>query len=266
LDLVQVSAWRSHSWLQHGFSSRSGGTSTIYGGRSLNLGWTKDDDPARIAENRRLLVNAIVREPSERNLITLRQVHSTITHSVLPQSPPFTSADDRALIEGDGLMTSRPGQLLAIQTADCVPVILIDPRLRVVAAFHAGWRGTAAGIVESGVTQMVQDYGSDSSDLSAAIGPSIGACCYTVGEEVRSTFAARFPYADELFHQGRLDLWAANRRQLLSAGLSPAQIHIVGECTGCALDAAGERKYFSHRIDNGFTGRMMTCVGIAPEN
>ena len=103
------------------------------------------------------------------------------------------------MLEGDGLMTDVPGVLLGVGTADCVPVLVVDVEKRVVAAFHAGWRGTVARIVERGVAMMRREYGSRVEDLVAAVGPSIGACCYTVGEEVRSEFGGQFGYAEELF-------------------------------------------------------------------
>jgi hypothetical protein len=162
-------------------------------------------------------------------------------------------------------MTDVPGVLLGIQTADCVPVLVVDTKRRVVAAFHAGWRGTVAGIVEAGVAHMGQQYGSRGEDLVAAVGPSIGRCCYSVGQEVREVFEARYRYAGELFSRGKpehLDLWEANRRQLVEAGVSAEKIAVVGECTACAVVAEGRKKYFSHRGERGFAGRMMSAVGI----
>jgi YfiH family protein len=167
-------------------------------------------------------------------------------------------------------MTHLPGVLLGIQTADCVPVLVIDPGNRVVAAFHAGWRGTVARVVEQGIATMRAEYGSRPEDLLAAVGPSIGACCYAVGDEVRGEFAKALPYAEELFREeaganGRalhLDLWEANRRQLIEAGVKADKIVVVGECSGCAADDAERRRYFSHRMEKGFTGRMMSGVGV----
>lgn len=265
MDIVQIPGWEQYPWLQHGFSTRLGGVSTVYGtegGESLNLGWTKQDDPAFVAENRRRLLHAVA-GPQSPPAITLRQIHSTLTHLVAPGSGPFVSADGHALLEGDGLMTALPGVLLGIQTADCVPVMVIDLEKRAVALFHAGWRGTVAGIVEAGIGRMVREFASRPGDLLAAVGPSIGPCCYTVSKEVRTAFTEKFPYGAQLFQQDQLNLWEANRRQLLQAGVPPASITVVAECTGCARNAAGQRKYFSHRIDHGVTGRMMSVVGIA---
>jgi copper oxidase (laccase) domain-containing protein len=111
------------------------------------------------------------------------------------------------------------------------------------------------------------EYGSRGEDLVAAVGPSIGPCCYAVGNEVRGEFGAAFGYAGELFREVaaemRLDLWEANRRQLMEAGVGAERIVVLGECTACALDGAGRRRYFSHRAEKGFTGRMLSVVGVA---
>ncbi len=273
--MVRVPGWERLGWLRHGFSTRSGGVSTVYNSNdkdqtaavSLNLGWTKEDDPALVAVNRRLLAEAVGAGDAFARMITLRQVHGNGIHVVREGDGVFETAEGQALLEGDGLMTDRAGVLLAIQTADCVPVMVIDPERRALAVFHAGWRGTVAEIVAAGVSRMAAEFGSRAEQLVAAVGPSIGACCYTVGDEVRTAFAERFPYTDSLFAgdlpSDRLDLWEANRRQLAGAGVLPENITVIGECTGCARDAAGKRKYFSHRIDRGVTGRMMSLAGIA---
>ncbi len=258
LDVLQCEAWKSLDWLVHGFSQRKGGASTAYGVNELNLGFTVEDGRETVLQNReRLLDRLMLGERGTAELVTLSQIHSAVVHRV---------ADDKPAGPGDGMMTDREGKLLAILTADCVPVLLVDQGKRVVAAFHAGWRGTVQGIVQSGVAQMQAEFGSQAGELSAAIGPCIGACCYTVGEEVRSEFRSRFPYANELFTGGEkdgvalhLDLVEANRRQLLDAGLAAANIHVPGGCTGCQPD-----KYFSHRMSGGRTGRMMSVIGIRP--
>ena len=279
--LVQVPAFAALPWLRHGFSTRSGGVSTIYdpnGVGDLNLGWTRDDDPANVAENRRRLVAAA--GIPDAPLVTVRQVHTAqsliVADSVVAAS--FVNGEGRAIHEGDGLISGASGVLLGIQTADCVPVLVVDTDRRVVAAFHAGWRGTVARIVEHGVARMAAEFGSRPRDMLAAIGPSIGACCYTVGDQVRREFTEAFSYGEALFRHKtspaaegeapplHLDLWEANRRQLLDAGLAPEKITVVGECTGCAGlgdGSGGRRRYFSHRCEHGFTGRMMNVIGIA---
>jgi YfiH family protein len=272
--LVQVPAWKTQPWLRHGFSTRHGGVSTVYQPDSspnsdLNLGWTKEDEPDNVAVNRLLFVAAATGTAAT-PLFTLRQVHSAASLVVPGRSslPEFVNDEGRALREADGLITAVPGILLGIQTADCVPVLVADTRQRVVAGFHAGWRGTAAQIVERGIVEMVSSFGSRPEDMIAAIGPSIGACCYAVGEEVHTAFLRNFPYGEALFRRGsdsglHLNLWEANRRQLVDSGLTPESISLLGECTGCTGLPSG-RRYFSHRCEQGFTGRMMNVIGIDP--
>jgi YfiH family protein len=278
LEVVQVEAWSSLGWLRHGFSTRRGGISSVYGEKSLNLGWTKEDDGASVAENRRRFVRYVdggLVDNRGSSLVSIRQIHSSIVRVVREGDGALEgrlqTSEGKAILEGDGLITNLPGVLLGVGTADCVPVLVIDPKKMVVGAFHAGWRGTAAQIVERGVAMLVEEYGSLVEDLEAAVGPSIGACCYSVGREVHKEFGERFGYSEELFRVGideddkklYLDLWEANRRQLLDAGLGEERITVVGECTGCSVDERGERKYFSHRVEQGVAGRMLSVVGVA---
>lgn len=264
--MVRDPALQSLAWVHHGFTTREGGLSTVYRPQGdLNLGLTVHDDAALVKRNRVSLLPAFSSNPSAR-LLTLRQLHGT---AILPirRPPPDFGEAVTCIGEGDALVTAEPGLLLGIQVADCVPVLLADPRLRVVATAHAGWRGTASAIVQATVARMASEYASRPSELIAAIGPSIGPCCYLVGEEVLTTFHTHFSYAADLFRSTptgpHLDLWQANRRQLLDAGLAPSNIHITGECTACTLES-GRRKYFSHRAEHGFTGRAMGIIGIVP--
>ena len=246
----------------------------------LNLGFTAEDDRERVAENRRLLAEAIT-GAAHTPLIALRQFHSNLVVCA-------TASDAARKLprKADGLITNEPGLLIAIQTADCIPVLVADRKRRVVAAFHAGWRGTVKRIVECGVGRMRVEFGSRPADLIAAIGPGIGACCYAVGEEVQSEFESQFPYARELFREVydpdpvrkkypmlflnqrapghgptgprlHVDLVEANRRQLLAAGLSPRSIHVASACTQCHREL-----FYSHRGSRGHCGRMMAVIGI----
>jgi YfiH family protein len=189
---------------------------------------------------------------------------------------------------GDGLITSTLKLLLAIQTADCLPVILIDPKRRAIGVFHAGWRGTVKRIVEKGVGEMFRCFGSRPRDLKAAIGPGIQGCCYEVGEEVRTKFASQFAYAESLFREVKdsdpvrekypllfltarapghselpkkifLDLVEANRQQLIAAGVPKKNIETSPLCTSCHPELL-----FSYRAEKGKTGRMIAAVGIRP--
>ncbi len=286
---VRVEGWERFRWLRAGFSRRSGGVSSAYGGKSLNLGWKEEDTDANVSENRRRFLHAIcgdLRGESVLSLVTVRQVHADTVQVVRKDSGPLATEDARAVLEGDGLVTGAAEIMLGIQVADCVPVLVADVSRRVVGAFHAGWRGTLAQIVERGIARMGEVYGSRPEEMVAAIGPSIGPCCYSVGEEVRSGFEGRFGYGAELFQkraesrigseagagseedtsasetQLYLHLWEANRRQLIGAGIPADSVTVMRECTACARDGQGERKYFSHRAERGFAGRMMGVIGV----
>jgi YfiH family protein len=293
--LISIPAWSGYPWLAAGFSTREGGASTAYGEAEQNLGWTRDDDEANVAANRRRFVAAAASgEPVD--LVTVRQFHSGMVRIIEPDQiesgqTPFATPTSRAVLRGDALVTAVPGLLLGIQTADCVPVLLADIRNRAVAAFHAGWRGTLARIVERGVGTMRLRHGSRPVDIVAAIGPAIGPCCFAVGEEVRHEFESQFAYAPQLFSevydsdpvrekypllfltarapghsnigpQIHLDLFEANRRQLLDAGIPAKAITVIGECSACTRLPNGRRKYFSHRAEHGYTGRMLSVIGV----
>jgi YfiH family protein len=270
MDIARIREWGELGWLRHGFSRRGGGVSEAYAGKSLNLGWTKEDDPTCVRENRRRFVEEVSGKLTAMQLVTVRQIHSDVVRVVRSGDGALEgrlqTQEGKAVLEGDGLVTHVRGVLLGVGTADCVPVLVVDRVRRVVGAFHAGWRGTVARIVEAGIATMRQEYGSQPEHLVAAVGPSIGTCCYAVGEEVRDRFAGEFEYGADLFRSvgGEMfvDLWEANRRQLLDAGVCVERITVVGECTGCARTTDGERRYFSHRVERGVAGRMLNVVGI----
>jgi YfiH family protein len=283
---LAVAGWQRSNWLWHGFSTRRGGLSRAYcaddAPGELNVGFTAEDDRETVAANRRLLAEAISGDAAT-PLVALRQIHS----KMVVHAGRADASRERPL-KGDGLTTDEPGLLLAIQTADCIPVLVADRKRRAVAAFHAGWRGTVKRIVETGIARMRIALGSRPEDLTAAIGPGVGACCYSVGEEVVSEFESQFIYARELFCEVydsdpvrtrypmlfltqrapghseigpnlHLDLVEANRRQLLQAGLKPRSIHTAGGCTSCQREL-----FFSHRASQGYAGRMMSVIGIRP--
>ena len=284
VQLLAVPQWREIDWVWHGFSTRRGGGSTAFAARErkgeLNLGFTEDGDRETVARNRQLLAEAVTGNPAT-PLVTLKQIHSNLVVRA-------GEADAGRLQppKADGLITDTPGLLLAVMTADCIPVLVADRRRRAVGAFHAGWRGTVKRIVECGIGRMRLEFGSRPEDLVAAIGPGIGGCCYAVGEEVQAAFESQFAYARELFTEVydpdpvrlkypmlflnqrapghaapmmslHLDLVEANRRQLMEAGLKPEQIQCVGGCTNCQKD-----RFFSYRAEGGRTGRMMAVIGI----
>ncbi len=296
-DILRIPQWQPYPWLLHGFSTRVGGVSTAYrpGDRQqkcgdMNLGLTAADTPENVDRNRELFVQALL-DPGQTSspkrkkappLHLLRQIHSGLVHQARVTEKSGTAAP----LRGDGWIATQPGTLLGILTADCIPVLVVDVRQRIVAAFHAGWRGTLARIVERGVGRLRAEFGSQPADLTAAIGPGIGRCCYSVGEEVRMEFISQFSYAETLFEEVfdldpikekypmlfltarapghsnlgpslHLDLVEANRRQLMDAGIAAEKIYALNLCTACDT-----RRFFSYRAEQGFTGRMVSAIGI----
>jgi polyphenol oxidase len=284
LNLLRAQSLSQFPWLVHGFSTRLGGFSRAYGKDALNLGFTKHDSKAAVERNRAAFLAELgAKAQTNRSsglwpLVTVRQVHSDIIRLV-------DSAPETQLV-ADALVTEKSGLLLGIQTADCLPIILVDPKRRAVGVFHAGWRGTVKRIVEKGVGEMRRCFGSRARDLKAAIGPGIHGCCYEVGPEVRDQFGSQFAYAEKLFREIEepdpvrekypmlfltarapghsdlpkkiyLDLVEANRQQLLAVGVPAKSIEASPLCTNCRTDLL-----FSYRAEKGNTGRMMGVVGI----
>ena len=288
LQILESPALARLGWLAHGFSTRPGGTSEFPAARGaakgkrelvLNLGFTGWDTRVRVLQNRAKFFRAI--GAAEMRPMTLRQIHSDIAYCVNE-----ASASEEAP-QGDALMTREPGILLAVQTADCVPILLADTRHRAVAAIHAGWRGTLGRIAVKTLGRMKMEFGTRAGDVVAALGPAIGRCCYEVGAEVARDFDAQFREARAWFDgpfdalasgesdpnwlpwltmkppghappplRAHLDLVAANHALLTDAGVPSAQISAAGLCTGCRGDL-----FFSHRRERN-TGRLMAAIGI----
>jgi hypothetical protein len=275
LQILQVPALTKLPWLLHGFSTRPGGISHLDGEKVLNLGFTDWDTRENVLENRRRLQSAL--GASDLQLIALKQIHSDVIHLIeaAPQEP----------CKGDASATNRPGLLLGVQTADCVPILLVDPKKRAIAAIHAGWRGTLARIAEKAIGQMQMHFATNPAGLLAAIGPSIGPCCYEVGTEVATQFQSQFADAPDWFDEFRtgdepnpvqwlnmmppghqpppknvhLDLKKANRAQLLATGLPPQNIFTSDLCTACRPDLL-----FSYRKQGSQSGRLLSVIGIRP--
>jgi len=296
LKILQAARLTEFAWLAHAFSTRPGGQSRLEGHGVLNLGFADWDSRAAVLANRKQFLAALAVE--EMRLVTLRQSHSDeICHLAEPLAQP---------LRGDAAVTRAPDLLLAIETADCLPILLADPQRRAVAAVHAGWRGTLLRITAQTLGRMQVLFGTCPEDVVAALGPGIGRCCYEVGPEVAQAFASRFAEWAEWFegvpggaqhsrktsgslaagnqpgppqgpsrmpiaegclprcpgsygagHRDKLDLIAANRWQLLDAGMNPANIVASEFCTACRTDL-----FFSYRRERGRTGRLMGVIGL----
>jgi YfiH family protein len=234
LDLID---WEAPGPYRVAFSTRSGGVSEGPFA-SLNLGILTEDDPARVVHNRTLLCDAVGADPDGATMAWQRH------------GANVTRADARGIVTPgtvydhcDGLWSDEPGRAMLLLTADCMPIALArrEGERPALAILHAGWRGLLSGNVGVGVRAL------GSRRLVAAIGPSIGPCCYEVGEEVAAPFAEAF--GDDVVRDGRLDLWTSAERALRAAGVE--RVDRFDACTSCQ----GSR-FFSHRRDSGRTGRQ----------
>jgi hypothetical protein len=273
LQVLQLGPFSKLPWLVHGFSTRTGGASSLDGQNLLNLSFMDWDTRENVSKNRALLQAAVGAENLD--LVLLKQIHSDVIHTI---SSRVTEPH-----QGDATTTNRPDLLLGVQTADCVPLLFVDPKKRAVAAVHAGWRGTLARIAEKTVGRMKMEFGSEPKDLLVALGPSIGPCCYEVGAELVIKFAAQFADADDYFDEARsgeepnplqwlnmappghqpppknvhLDLRKANRSQLIAAGVREKNIYVSDLCTACRTDLL-----FSYRKEGPRSGRLLSVIGI----
>jgi polyphenol oxidase len=248
-DFPVLRAWKLPH-LVHGFLAREGGVSEGLC-RSFNLAEWVGDDPNSVRANWGRWHAAY----PQLHVARVEQVHGTRVHTI-------GSANKDIHKIGDGLVTNEPGIVLAIFTADCVPVLMLDMESGIVGALHAGWRGTLAGIAAEGVSAMTT-LGARSPAIRVALGPSIGICCFEVDADLAELFQLRIPQSSNLCRPGRpgknyLDLRGILRAQFQEAGVAAASIWDVGPCTRCNAD-----QFFSRRAASGAaTGLQMSFIGF----
>jgi YfiH family protein len=251
LRYYTFAAFAGHSEIAHAVFTRLGGVSR-HPYQSLNVGHSVGDDPRAVEENHRLVQEAL--QVREAEVVTGRQVHGNHVACV-------TASDrGRVLPATDALITDDPGVTLLLRFADCLPVFLYDPQRGVIGLGHAGWRGTVAKIASRIVSTMTDSYGSDPASMIAALGPAIGPCCYIVGDEVVGAISGTLPEWRRAIRpcgdgQFSLDLWEANRQQLVDCGIREVETGHL--CTSCHAN-----EFFSHRADGGNTGRFAALLGI----
>ncbi len=301
LKWVECEAFAGIPWLVHAFGTRQGGAlapkpSGKNSARDYNNG------PALAGQMRGRFLQAL--GAGTFRLASVRQTHSTIIYCVAQRSArhplqyhlagnPSTMAEHSSgAISGDALLCDHPGILLTIRVADCMPVLIVDPERRVIAAVHAGWRGALNRIISKTVGEMLRAFDSAPGNLLAAIGPSIRACCYEVGQEVVDAFCGGFPNGEDFFRKVpatpeesrmalryktlfafqvppghrvdeppkvHLDLAAVARYQLEHAGVPRDHIHVTDFCTACRTDL-----FYSYRKEASFAGRMLAVIGMRP--
>lgn len=228
---------------------------------ALNLAGFNEDSAENILENRRRFLKLF---PGEWALAGCWQVHGSDVRLIKDEIEAKPAEDARGdTVYCDAIVSNAKGVLAGVKTADCVPILIGDPKTGSFAAVHAGWRGTLAEVATKALGRMVDEYGTRAENVRVAIGPAAGSCCYEVGADVIDPFRNRFP-DQELFIQTRehhacIDLLRANRTQLISAGVDPDRIHIATLCTMCRTDL-----FFSYRREKnvyGKVGRLMSVIG-----
>jgi purine-nucleoside/S-methyl-5'-thioadenosine phosphorylase / adenosine deaminase len=254
MDLMWLKhpAWDRRGAPLHGFLGRRGGKSAgVYGG--LNLSFRVGDDPALVKDNFCDVKKAV--GVHNLKVVTMKQVHGDHIADV-------ADANVKEIGEADGMVAERPGIFLGVLTADCTPILFAVPELKLAAVVHAGWRGTLAGIAPKMVRHLHDRYDVASERIEAALGPTIGPCCYEIGADVADPLLEKWGDAatHSIFARGGrqfLDIRELNRRQLETAGVTPERIAVVAPCTSCDKD------FFSYRRDKE-TGRQLSFIGWAP--
>lgn len=247
-----------HLSLKHGCSTRVGGVSAAPFD-TLNLGFTVDDEPSAVWENRRRFGECLGVDQLP-PLLSMTHGKDVARVERKPPTPVDLSRATRPLYSADACITDQPEVPLSLTVADCVPVLFHDPVARCIGLAHAGWRGTVAGIVSETVKAMGEAYGSKPEDVLVGIGPSIGPQAFEVGPEVVAEFRDAFPDQPDLISElssgkALIDLWSANAVMAARAGVPKANVMVSGWCT-----VTYPELFFSHRRDRGRTGRLLAGI------
>lgn len=237
-------------YVRHGFTNRHGGGSDGPGA-TLDLKLGELAGRAAVRDNRRRVLAAL--GCGQRQFVSVTQVHGDTVVELTAQASPH--------IEADAIWTRHPDVVLAVLSADCVPVLIADRRGRAVAAVHAGWRGTQSRIVVRLVERLQSAAGIFPHELQAVLGPAIGPCCFQIGHDTAAALRQAYPGAPKAIAARRAskataDLWGLNYQALVEAGVAPASIASMRICTACTDD------YFSFRRDKGATGRQAGVIAL----
>lgn len=249
-------AFDAFSFVRHGFSTRIGGVSEgIY--QSMNLSFTRGDKEEHVRENFERFCAAV--GVDSKGAVVSAQEHHTVIYNARSQDCGRGVYRERGYHDIDGLLTDEPNVVLFTQYADCVPLFFLDPVRRVVGTSHAGWRGTVAQIGAVTVERMCRDYGCRREDILAAIGPSIGPCCFEVDEPVYREFKTLSAscFAKQTEQKVWIDLWKTNRNILRDAGIAEDHITVTDLCTKCHPDV-----FWSHRVTGGERGSLAGCISL----
>jgi purine-nucleoside/S-methyl-5'-thioadenosine phosphorylase / adenosine deaminase len=252
---LKVPRWENYQGLLHGFMGRRGGKS-LGPFAGLNVSYRVGDDPKVVSQN--VCDVKLAAGIHDGRIVTMKQMHGEDLVEVKDKNLKEAG-------EADGMVTSEKDIYLAVLTADCVPLLFVAPKQRVVAAVHAGWRGTMAGIAEKTARLLKTRYGVEPSELEVALGPSIGICCYEVKDDVAGPLMKRWgklttPSIAVRYGKSFINLRRLNRDILRAAGVPGNQLFQVGPCTSCTPE-----DFFSYRRERSETGRQMSFVGWLPQ-
>lgn len=244
----------------HGLTGRLGGVSKKpYD--SLNMALHVGDDPQAVWQNRQRFLHALGLKPE--NMVTPEQVHGDAVMRVGAAEAGRGARDYAdAIAATDALITDEPGLPLVLCFADCTPILFLDPEHRAIGIAHGGWKGTMNKIAQKTAQAMQREFGTNPDELLVGIGPAIGPCCYEVGENVADEFRQAFPAHEDkivLAEDGKphLNLWQANRLQLMDIGVRSENIEMADTCTACK-----HQWFYSYRADGGTTGRMAAVLAL----
>jgi YfiH family protein len=265
--LLHLDVWEENESVTAGFSTRNGGVSASPR-NTLNTALHVGDIAADVIANRRRVAEALGWDFAA--WTCAEQVHGNRVHAVTAADRGRGRLDrESAIPDADALITNEPGVLLVMYFADCVPLYFYDPATGAAGLAHAGWKGTVADVAGETIRAMSETYGARPETMRAAVGPSIGACCYEVDEAVMGRvrpltgrLREELGAPEETFYKhggngrARLDLKEINRHLMIKAGILPSRIEMTTWCTGCRTDL-----FFSHRMEKGATGRMMSWLG-----
>jgi len=260
IPCLQAAVFDECDFLTHAFCTRQGGASEEdY--KSLNMSFQEGDEESKVLQNWGRLADAF--DISIEQFLVVNQVHGDAIFVIKPYGSYFSS---RAELDYDAIVTDRKDLAICIKTADCVPIFIVDKVKKVIAVVHAGWRSSALGISTKVIRLLINQYHSQPQDIQAAIGPSIGRCCYQVDLATAKSFAGQKNKEAFLFPESKgkkwmLDLPEANRQQILDCGVPEKNIELSGYCTKCNQDM-----FFSHRGSGGITGRQINFMMIKDNN
>ena len=261
LPFLMFRAFQDEPHIRHGFTTRRGGVSTgIF--ESLNLSFTRGDDPAAVMENYRRVADAF--QVSLDRIVTSDQTHTTNVRVVSGKDGGSGVLRQRDYQDVDGMITQEKGLLLATFYADCVPLYFYDPVQEAIGLSHSGWRGTVGRMGAHTLEMMTKEFGTNPKDVLSAVGPSICQDCYEVSEDVATAFQKEFGDAKVLKPGNapgkfQLDLWKANETVLLEAGILPEHLSVTNICTACNPSVL-----FSHRASHGKRGNLGAFLMLVP--